>query len=281
MLFVLIAFGVCFLIIIRTIIISIIKRIVIMICIPRLEVDQCNIPVFVHLWEFDVESMGNLIHEYNGIYRDGKDDGHGGVCEECPHTKRNVLMYVCENYIDIPGRDIRYYNDEIMLFKFDDMFFTLLTKCSTDVLQLLMNHRGYFGINCFRFACRARKYHYALALLNYGFKFDSDDISRTYITSDQFRSFLMSERLSKILNDGGSGESSSGSSDGHRLMLLDQTCPITMEVAENPAIIEDGYIYELDYIVKHLKSSSSSPMTNQTLKCHSIYCILENKFVYV
>eukprot|EP00193_Tetraselmis_chui_P011077 CAMPEP_0177791378 /NCGR_PEP_ID=MMETSP0491_2-20121128/23891_1 /TAXON_ID=63592 /ORGANISM="Tetraselmis chuii, Strain PLY429" /LENGTH=898 /DNA_ID=CAMNT_0019313585 /DNA_START=155 /DNA_END=2853 /DNA_ORIENTATION=+ len=43
------------------------------------------------------------------------------------------------------------------------------------------------------------------------------------------------------------------------------TCPITMEVFEDPVVAADGYTYERSAIIKWLRTSSKSPMTNMPM----------------
>lgn len=182
---------------------------------------------------------------------------------------KNILMTICLNEIG-PAKIIYNYVNNIELF--DKIFFSILTTLKITNLWKLISYRNYLGNNAFKVACRAGKYHYALALLNYGCKI-TDNVKFLGIKSRSFRMFIGSKRLACIYPP--------GQPRGKKLLQLETECPITLEETKTPAIIEDGYIYEFSSIYTHLKNNCKSPMTGDRLICSSIYLINENMFVHL
>lgn len=59
-----------------------------------------------------------------------------------------------------------------------------------------------------------------------------------------------------------------------RYLHLMDTCPITLEPINIPAILSDGVVYELSAIKHILKTSNINPLTGEKLsgKSHIVHC---------
>ena len=42
-------------------------------------------------------------------------------------------------------------------------------------------------------------------------------------------------------------------------------CPITLDIMRNPVLVDDGFTYEKDAIIEHLKRSNTSPLTRERI----------------
>ena len=48
------------------------------------------------------------------------------------------------------------------------------------------------------------------------------------------------------------------------------TCPISLEIMEDPVIIEGGHTFEKKEIKKHFRTKNTNPLTNNTLNSTKI-----------
>lgn len=181
-----------------------------------------------------------------------------------------IIKLICSTNM---GDNIMYsYNQE----GYHDVLFTLLENIKTTHLITLLNMRHVpllgkgnivrinpLGIN-------GQMCHYIFVLINYGLIPTTEEIKN--IPFEQIRIFLQSEKGQKFIN--------CPNKLGTKYEILMDTCPITLDSIENPAITVDGHVFEFEAINRFLADGNNkNPVTNQQLLSPYLYLPKEKKFV--
>lgn len=207
-------------------------------------------------------------------------------------TNGNIFHVICG--AEMPNGIAYEFNRQL----WDDTFLVLLQSFSPENLPRLLNSNVAGGYNMpIYVALLCNKPLYAFALLNLGSQYNPDCLSKEKNIQTSWPWLIDLNKLS--------GLSSSSSGDmtckkdsfkpdgkecakGNRFLFqifCTQDCPISLETLLNPVMLEDGTVYDHDFLRRWFEMGNNrncSPLTNLPLKCHprTCYNLKNNTFIY-
>lgn len=145
--------------------------------------------------------------------------------------------------------------------QYELLLFTVLKNIPNNILTQMFNN---FCINKTAwnkylideiFGELDEKPHMVLALWNYGLKYTKENVENYKCKIP--RKFL----IDQMNNNYPSGKK--------YLSLLNQVCPISLQLIKRPAVLTDGSVYEYEFIREHLLIKNTNPLTNEELSIES------------
>jgi hypothetical protein len=170
------------------------------------------------------------------------------------YYKRNLVVLITES--NFPT-NIHYSSNKGL---YEKLFFTILNNIEEKNLKQLFLDACEFETPWNTklvqeiFKNLSDRPHILIALWNYGLKYSEANVND--MKNDKLKTLLL-----KHVDDEFESKK--------RYHLLNQTCPIGLQLINTPAILTDGTIYEYDLIKSHLRLHDTNPLTNECLMCES------------
>lgn len=232
----------------------------------NLNMNNLNMDNLLTSYNIDIDELKSIIntHDYSGYFTNLLYDIEFIDIYARIGYYGNIIDYLCGSSLK---SNIMHDNNE---YVFDKCFMSILQTLKLENIPHMVNNKSLMHI------CDSA-YIYGFILLNYGATFESSEQKKFFIENlkhNYIKSFYLSEKLDKII--------SSKLPIGSKLMEIVETCPITNELITCPVIIEDGSIYEKEFILKWFNSGkNTSPLSGIKLKKFWImYDILNDEIVY-